>query len=197
MAASLTVITGPMFSGKTSRLLELADRASWAEKKTVLFNHSFDKRYSKDGSLATHNGQRLRAIAVSKPEEIPTKLRKGTKLILIDEAHFFSRQLIDVVEKLLEQGIEIIIAGLDQNFRGEGFGPIPELLARADKVEKLTAVCTYKTNGKICAREATMSQRLINGNPASYDTNEVMIGSEETYAARCREHHFVPAKSKI
>lgn len=110
---------------------------------------------------------------------------RDTDVVGIDEAQFFDEGIVNVVQKISREGKRVILAGLDMNFRGEPFGSMPILMAIADEVLKLHAICT------ICGEEATMTQRLVDGRPAKYDDPLIVIGASEKYEARCKEHHYI------
>ncbi len=185
----IEVITGCMFSGKSEELIRRLRRARIAKQRIQVFKPSIDTRYS-DIEIVSHNGEKIQAEPVKNVAELAGKIRSDTDVVGIDEAQFFDNSIIDVVNGLADQGMRIIIAGLDMDFRGEPFGPMPFLMAIADEVLKLHAICT------ICGDEATMTQRLINGKPASYNDPIVMVGASEKYEARCRKHHYVLDKPK-
>ena len=190
---SILVITGPMFSGKTTELIRHLERAIYAKKKGAIFKPSLDKRYSKS-DVVSHNGLRYPAIVV--PNTIDGVLNiyekaKELKLdvICIDEAQFFPIELIDMVDRLADEEKIVIVAGLNLDFRGEPFETMKELIARADDVIHLKAVCT------VCGMDATRTQRLINGEPAPYDSPRILVGGRDVYEARCRKHHIVPREN--
>ncbi len=186
----IEVITGCMFSGKSEELIRRVRRAKIARQKVQVFKSSLDTRYD-EAKVVSHSGAKVEAISVDHPEEIIAKIDNDTQVVAIDEAQFFSEKIVDVIEFLADRGIRVIVAGLDLDFRGEPFGPMPALLARAEKVDKLTAICM------VCGEEATRTQRIIDGKPASYYDPIVMIGAQEKYEARCRRHHIVPDKPNI
>jgi thymidine kinase len=186
----LDVIVGPMFSGKSEELVRRLNRFHIAKIKTQVFNHSSDTRYSKK-KIASHSHLKWTADFISDPNEILTKLKKNTKVVVIDEVQFFDKKLITVIEQILKTGRSIIVAGLDTNFRGEPFGIVPHLLAIADgQVLKLKSVCA------VCRQwNATRTQRILeNGDPAPYSDPLVKIGALDFYQARCTDHHMVPGK---
>src|SRR5258708_2920611 len=184
-----------MFSGKTGELLRLVDRSEHAEMDVQLFKPNLDNRWGKIESIASHNGHEHEAIPVACSAEILRLLKSSTKMIAIDEIQFFDKDILSVVEILVERGIEIVFAGLPLDFRGEPFGEMPYLLVKAGNIISLSAICKYKENGgKICGGEATRTQRLINGQPANYTDPIVLIGAAEAYTARCINHHEVPGK---
>jgi len=185
----LEVITGPMFCGKTDELLRRLRRAIIAKQKIQVFKPGFDIRYSSE-KVTSHAGNEYNAHPVENISEVPTLLLDDVTLVAIDEAQFFGEQIIDVVQALVDMGIRVIVAGLDMDFRGEPFGQMPVLLAQAEIVDKLHAICM------VCGEEATRTQRLVDGNPAYYDDPIIIVGASEMYEARCRIHHQVPRKEE-
>ncbi|MEF3244738.1 MAG: thymidine kinase [Caldisericaceae bacterium] len=180
----IEVITGCMFSGKSEELIRRLKRAKIAKQKVKVFKPSIDTRYS-IVEVVSHAGDKIEAIPISRSKEILDQIDKDTDVVGIDEAQFFDNEIIDVLRKLAKEGIRVVVAGLDMDFRGEPFGQMPFMMAIADEVIKLHAICT------VCGEDATMTQRLINGEPASYNDPVVMIGASETYEARCKLHHYV------
>jgi thymidine kinase len=185
----LEVICGSMFSGKSEELIRRVRRATFAKQEVKVFKPTIDNRYS-DEAVVSHNGNSVIAIPVSSPKEIFEHISEKTDVIAIDEVQFFSNDIIDVVQTLADCGYRVIVAGLDQDFRGEPFGPVPTLMAIAESVTKLQAVCT------VCGSPASRTQRLINGVPASYDDPVILVGASEAYEPRCRHHHEVPGKPR-
>ncbi len=181
------VITGCMFSGKSEELIRRLKRAKIARQKIQVFKPSIDTRYS-EIDVVSHNGYKITGVPVANSLEIKEKIRNDTDVVGIDEAQFFDEAIVKIANELADRGIRVIIAGLDMDFRGEPFGPMPKLLAIADEVQKLHAICT------VCGEDATRTQRLINGRPARYDDPVIMIGASERYEARCRRHHYVTNK---
>ncbi len=131
-------------------------------------------------------GSDFDAIPVEKAADIRKLIDKEATVIAIDEAQFFDDEIVQIVEELADHQIRVIVAGLDTDFRGEPFGPMPELMARAEQVEKLQAICM------VCGEPASRTQRLVNNKPARYDEPVVIVGAAEMYEARCRAHHEVP-----
>ncbi len=185
----LEVITGPMFCGKTDELLRRLRRAIIAKQKIQVFKPGFDIRYSSE-KVTSHAGNEYNACPVENISEVPTLLLDDVTLVAIDEAQFFGEQIIDVIQALVDKGIRVIVGGLDMDFRGEPFGQMPVLLAQAEFVDKLHAICM------VCGEEATRTQRLVDGNPAYYDDPIIIVGASEMYEARCRIHHQVPRKEE-
>jgi len=175
-----------MFSGKSEELIRRLKRAQIAKQKVIALKSSLDDRYGLE-AITSHSGVRLDSATVSCPTDVLKIVEeRQVEVVGIDEVQFFDPGIIDVAEYLAGKGVRVILAGLDQDFRGEPFGPMPELLALAEDVTKLTAVCM------VCGRPATRTQRIVNGRPARYDDPVVMVGAAESYEARCREHHVVP-----
>lgn len=183
----IEVICGPMFAGKSEELIRRVRTLSYAHQKIIAFKPSIDNRYDKT-AIASHDGEKYEAYAVKSVQDIKDLVTPDTQVVAIDEVQFSDSSIVSLCEKFADDGIRVIVAGLDTDFRGEPFGPMPELLARAEFVTKLTAACT------VCGCAATRTQRLVNGKPANYDDPIVLIGAKESYEARCRKHHVVPNK---
>ena len=182
---SIEVVCGSMFSGKTDELIRRLVRATIAKQKVQVFKPSIDIRYAVE-KIASHAGSQYDALPVSSAAEILTKVDSDTTVAGIDEAQFFDPQVAEIAQQLADRGIRVIVAGLDMDFRGEPFGPMPLILAKAERVDKLHAICM------VCGDEASRTQRLVNGKPAKYDDPVVIVGASELYEARCRAHHEVP-----
>ncbi len=180
----IEVITGPMYCGKSEELIRRLRRVSIAEQHVRVFKPSLDNRYTEE-EVVSHNGTRIEAVPVDNPQEIGERLDETVDVVGIDEAQFFPRGIIDVCERLADGDIRVITAGLDRDFRGEPFGPMPELIARAEYVKKLHAICVE------CGEPASRTQRLIDGDPASYEDPVIMVGADEVYEARCRSCHEI------
>lgn len=176
----LEVISGSMFSGKSEELIRRVRRAELASLKTSVFKHRFDDRTSID-FIDTHNGDKLKAVALENPEEIKNFITEETQIVAIDEVQFFKPEVVRTILDLVEDGKKVIAAGLDLDFRGVPFGPIPPLLAIADRITKLYAVCMT------CGNDAHYSQRLIDGRAAKFNDPIVLIGAQDVYQARCRD----------
>jgi thymidine kinase len=181
------VICGSMFSGKTEELIRRVRRACIAKQQVQVFKPDLDTRYSIQ-RVTSHSGSDFDAIPVKAAQDILALFEDGTTVVAIDEAQFFDPGLTQVTEELASRGIRVILAGLDMDFRGEPFGPMPALMSRADEVQKLHAICV------ICGEDASRTQRLVNGQPANYHDPIIMVGASESYEARCREHHLVPGR---
>jgi thymidine kinase len=182
---SIEVICGSMFSGKTDELIRRLVRAMIARQKVQVFKPSIDVRYAME-KVTSHAGADFDAIPVKKAAEIITMLNEDTTVIGIDEAQFMDADVVRVAQELAEIGKRVLVAGLDMDFRGEPFGPMPVLMSKAERVDKLHAICM------VCGEEASRTQRLVNGKPAHYDDPVVIVGAAELYEARCRLHHEVP-----
>ena len=178
------LICGSMFSGKTEELIRRLRRAVFARQKVQVFKPLIDDRYH-EKRVTSHNGLDFDARPVSFASEILNQVDPDTTVIAIDEVQFFDADVIDICEELADLGKRVICAGLDTDFRGVPFGPMPDLMARAEEVDKLHAICV------VCGEEANRTQRLINGQPAAYDDPIVLVGAAEVYEARCRQCHAV------
>lgn len=183
-----------MFSGKSEELIRRVTRSLIAKQRVAVFKPALDNRYHAT-EVASHAGRSIEAVAVPDVAGIRAHLSgqgdllsaapDGVDVVGIDEAQFFGSELVPLVLELADAGVRVILAGLDMDFRAEPFGFMPELLARAESVEKLTAICT------VCGAPATRSQRLIGGKPARFDDPIVLVGAQESYEARCRVHHDI------
>ncbi len=174
-----------MFSGKSEELIRRAKRVLIARQEVQVFKPQLDDRYHTT-DVVSHDGRRVEAQAVAGVRALRAALADPLpQVVAIDEAQFFDSELVALLVELADAGVRVITAGLDMDFRGEPFGPMPELLARAEYVEKLTAVCPR------CGAPATRTQRLIQGRPARFDDPVVLVGAYETYEPRCRRCHLV------
>ena len=184
-SGSIEVVCGSMFSGKTDELIRRLVRATIAKQTVKVFKPALDDRYTLE-KVTSHAGAYYDAIPVEQASDILEQVKDDTTVVAVDEAQFFDEAIVEVAQGLAQRGIRVIIAGLDMDFRGEPFGPMPVLMALAEKVDKLHAICM------VCGNEASRTQRLVNGQPARYDDSVVIVGASELYEARCREHHRVP-----
>lgn len=182
---SVEVITGSMFSGKTDELIRRLRRATIARQKVQVFKPAIDNRYNTE-KVTSHAGSNFEAFPIKSSAEIKMYLEDDTTVVAIDEAQFFDNDIIHIVQELANEGKRVIVAGLDTDFRGEPFGPMPVIIAQAEDVDKLHAICME------CGEPATRTQRLVNGKPAHYNDPVVIVGASEMYEARCRKHHIVP-----
>ena len=181
------LICGSMFSGKSEELIRRVKRAQIARQKIQVFTHAIDVRYG-TAKVASHSGADLDAHPIQRASQVLEQLQPGVTVVAIDEAQFFDWEIAEVVNALAQRGIRVIVAGLDTDFRGEPFGPMPLLMAQAEQLDKLNAICM------VCGGPASRTQRLVNGEPAAYDDPVVIVGASEMYEARCRHHHEVPGK---
>jgi thymidine kinase len=183
----IEVITGPMFAGKTEELLRRVKRMEYAKKNIVVFKPLMDNRFA-ENEVVSHNQNRTRSVNIAQAKEIFDYVEKDTDVVAIDEIQFLDEEAVKICEFLASKGIRVIVSGLDKEFRGEPFTFMPKLLAIAEYVTKLTAVCVK------CGAPATRTQRIVNGKPAKYNDPIVLIGAEESYEARCRSCHKVYQK---
>ena len=181
----LEVVCGPMFSGKSEELIRRLRRAEIAGQRALIVKPRIDNRYD-IAHVVSHAGAKMRAVAVDAPADIPG-LVEGYDVIGVDEVQFFGAEIVYVLDALVEGGLRVIACGLDQDFRGRPFGALPELLCRAELVDKLQAVCHR------CGGPATMTQRLVDGAPAPADGATIVVGALEQYEARCRSCHELAA----
>lgn len=179
------VICGSMFSGKSEELIRRVRRAQFAKQRIAVFKPQIDNRYSEE-AVVSHNGTTVIAHPIEKTEEMWDYISDEYDVIAIDEAQFFGEDIIETVQNLASHGFRVILAGLDQDFKGVPFGPMPFLMAIAEHVTKLQAVCSE------CGSPASRTQRLINGEPAKADDPIILVGASEAYEPRCRHHHSVP-----
>ncbi|MBB6051580.1 thymidine kinase [Armatimonas rosea] len=184
-AGSLTVICGSMFSGKTEELIRLVRRALYARRTVQVFKPALDTR-DPATVIRSHNGALHEALAVESSASLYLSIAPETQVIAIEEAQFFDEDIFSVCQALADEGKEVIVSGLDMDFRGAPFGAMPSLIAVADNVVKLRAICA------VCGGDAARSQRLLDGQPAPASAPTVLIGATEHYEARCRQCHRVP-----
>lgn len=185
-SGSLEVITGSMFCGKTDELIRRLRRAKIAKQKIQVFKPKIDNRYT-DAKVTSHAGSEFDAVSIDKAADIRAGLEADTTVVAIDETQFLDGEIVAIVKYLADLGLRVIVAGLDTDFRGEPFGSMPTLIAQAEHVDKLHAICM------VCGEDASRTQRLVNGKPANYNDPVVIVGASELYEARCRVHHEVPA----
>ncbi len=184
----IEIVCGSMFSGKTEELIRRLRRAQIAKQKLQVFKPILDNRYHAT-RVTSHNGLAFEAKPVHSSADILNELDSDTTIVGIDEVQFFDMEIVGICAVLADRGIRVICAALDSDFRGEPFGPIPHLMARAEEVTKLRAICV------VCGEPASRTQRLIDGEPAAYDDPVLLVGAAENYEARCRDCHAVlPAR---
>ncbi|MDY0404545.1 thymidine kinase [Virgibacillus sp. 179-BFC.A HS] len=181
------VICGSMFSGKSEELIRRIRRAAYGNLSVKVFKPAIDNRYAEE-LVVSHNGTSVTAYPIDKSEDIFDYMTDDLDIVGIDEVQFFDPAIVDVITELADRGIRVIAAGLDTDFRGEPFEPVPTLMALAESVTKLNAICP------VCGSVACRTQRLIDGKPASYDDPIILVGASESYEPRCRHHHEVPNK---
>jgi thymidine kinase len=182
----IEVISGVMFSGKSEELLRRVRRALIARKRVQVFKSHLDDRYGGIYRISSHDGSEFEAIPVNTSRQIAERIRPDTQVVAIDEAQFLDDGVVGLVNALADRGVRVIVAGTDMDFRGEPFGPLPQLLAVAERVVKLHAICVK------CGDLATRNQRLIDGEPAPAEGPTIQVGGSESYEARCRSCHDVP-----
>ena len=186
----IEVVCGVMFSGKSEELIRRVRRALIARKKVQVFKSHLDERYAGLYHVSSHDGRTVEAVPVDSPEQIARAVRPDTQVVAIDEAQFLPPEIVDLATALATSGRRVILAGTDTDFRGEPFGAMPQLLAVAELVDKLHAICV------VCGNAASRNQRLIDGKPARYDSPTIMVGANESDEARCRSCHAVPRKDE-
>jgi thymidine kinase len=182
----IEVISGVMFSGKSEELIRRVRRATLARRAVQVFKSHLDSRYTGIYNVTSHDGTALDATPIDSAAEILRQVRQDTEIVAIDEAQFLGYELIAAATLLAQRGVRVIVAGTDTDFRGEPFGAMGDLMAVAETVDKLRAICI------ICGGEACRNQRLVDGRPARWDAPLIVVGGRETYEARCRHCHRVP-----
>ena len=185
----IELICGSMFSGKSEELIRRLVRAEIAKQKVQVFKPKLDNRYDAQ-KVSSHSGYQYQATVVENATEIEALIANETDIVAIDEVQFFDWKVAELCDTLADHGHRVILAGLDMDFRGEPFGPMPLLMAQAEVVDKLQAICM------VCGAPASRTQRLIDGRPANYNDPIIMVGASEVYEARCRSHHKVPHNGK-
>ena len=185
----IEVIAGVMFSGKSEELIRRVRRSLIAKKRVQVFKSHLDDRYSGVYAVGSHDGRTIEAIPVDTTEQIGLRLDPLAQVVAIDEVQFLDGGIVALANSLANRGRRVILAGTDTDFRGEPFGPMPQLMCVAEVVDKLHAICV------LCGAPATRNQRLIDGKPARYDSPQLMVGGAEAYEARCRScHRILPAE---
>jgi len=183
----IEVVTGSMFSGKTEELLRRLRRAEIAGQEVAAFKPAVDDRYG-ETTVGSHVGRQWEASVVPNEGEGVWEIREelnGQDVVAVDEANFFSAELVEVCQRLADDGRRVVVSGIDQTYRGEPFEPLPQLMAVAEYVDKLQAICAE------CGEPATRNQRLVGGEPAHVDDPTIVVGAEESYEARCRNCHIL------
>ncbi|HEY6109271.1 MAG TPA: thymidine kinase [Gemmatimonadales bacterium] len=182
----IEVIAGVMFAGKSEELIRRVRRAAIARKQVQVFKSHLDARYAGLYSVTTHDGITVEAEPVDSSEQIVRAVRRDTEVVAVDEAQFLDEGIVDVSGALADRGVRVILAGTDVDFRGLPFGPMPRLMCAAEVIDKLHAICV------VCGGPATRNQRLVDGEPAPWNSPTIMVGGRESYEARCRHCHRVP-----
>lgn len=180
----IEVICGPMFAGKTEELIRRVRRMDFAKKKYVIFKPKIDNRYSLT-DVVSHNQKKVKAISISTSLEMDAYITEDIEAVIIDEVQFLDDAIVEKCRYLANHGMRVICAGLDCDFRGNPFPIVANLLAMAESITKLTAICV------VCGAEATKTQRIINGMPAKYEDPTILVGEKESYEPRCRNCHVV------
>jgi thymidine kinase len=186
----IEVIAGVMFSGKSEELVRRVRRAVIARKHVQVFKSHLDARYAGLYTVSTHDGGTVEAEPVDSSEGVVRAVRPETEVVAVDEVQFLDDGIVAAANGLADRGVRIVLAGIDMDFRGLPFGPMPTLLAVAEIVDKLQAICV------VCGGPASRNQRLVNGRPALWDSPTIMVGGRESYEARCRHCHKVPRKDE-
>lgn len=180
----IEVVTGCMFAGKTEEIMRRLRRAEIANCNIEVFTPHIDDRFDRE-IIGSHNGKSWEATVVEMNQDGLETMREASEadIIAVDEFNFFEPEFIPVLQALANSGVRVIVSGLDQNFRGEAFSPMDTLMAVADEVDKLSAIC------EVCGQDATRTQRLVDGDPAAFEEPTIQVGGEEAYQARCRDCH--------
>ncbi len=182
----IEVIAGVMFSGKSEELMRRVRRSVIARKRVQVFKSRLDDRYAGLFAVSSHDGRSVEAIPVDSSRQIAMRVDPAAHVVAVDEAQFLDVGIVELATSLAERGRRVILAGTDTDFRGEPFGAMPQLMAVAELVDKLHAICV------LCGNPASRNQRLIDGRPAPYDSPVIMVGAADSYEARCRQCHSVP-----
>jgi thymidine kinase len=186
----IEIIAGVMFSGKSEELIRRVRRAVIARKRVQVFKSHLDGRYSGIYAISSHDGRSVEAVPVDSSAQIAQSLDPMAQVIAIDEAQFLDEPIVELTASLAARGRRVILAGADTDFRGEPFGPMPQLMAVAEVVDKLHAICV------LCGSPASRNQRLVEGRPARYDSPVIQVGGIDSYEARCRACHQVPRRDE-
>ena len=189
-SGSIEVIAGVMFSGKSEELLRRVRRAEIARRRVQVFKSHLDERYSGIKHVSSHDGRVIEAVPIGTAGDMMRLLRPDTEVVAVDEAQFLDDAIVDVSTALAERGVRVMLAGTDTDFRGEPFGAMANLMAVAETVDKLRAICM------VCGNDACRNQRLIDGRPAPYESPIILVGGSDSYEARCRHCHRVPRRDE-
>jgi thymidine kinase len=185
-AGAIEVIAGVMFSGKSEELIRRVRRALIARRRIQVFKSHLDARYAGLFTISSHDGRTIEAVPVDSAGEIFRQVRADTEVVAIDEAQFLDGGIVEVAGALADRGVRVILAGTDTDFRGLPFGAMGTLMAVAEDVTKLRAICV------VCGELACRNQRLVDGAPAPWQAPVIQVGGAESYEARCRQCHDVP-----
>jgi thymidine kinase len=189
-SGSIEVIAGVMFSGKSEELQRRVRRAQIAKRRVQVFKSHLDERYAGLRHVSSHDGRSIEAVPIGTAGEMMRLLKPDTEVVAVDEAQFLDDAIVDVSTALAGRGVRMILAGTDTDFRGEPFGAMAQLMAVAEAVDKLRAICM------VCGDDACRNQRLIDGRPAPYDSPVILVGGSDAYEARCRHCHRVPRRDE-
>lgn len=185
----IEIICGPMFAGKSEELIRRVKRMEYAKQTFVCFKPKIDNRYS-ENEIVSHNLHKTKSININSSTEILSLIPEHCDAVVIDEVQFLDEGIVEVCRRLADSGYRVICAGLDMDFRGIPFHNVALLMASAEYVQKLTAICVK------CGSPATRTQRVVNGVPADYDDPIIIVGAAQTYEPRCRHCHDVPKKGQ-
>ena len=186
----IEVVSGVMFSGKSEELMRRVRRAILARKTVQVFKSYLDDRYGGLQFVSSHDGRRVESIPIQSSLELAQNVRHDTQVIAVDEVQFLDDGVVGVLNALADEGRRVIVAGTDMDFAGRPFGPMGHLLAVAEMIDKLHAICVR------CGDPATRNQRLIDGRPAPAEGPVIQVGGLESYEARCRRCHEVPSVNR-
>ena len=189
-SGSIEVSAGVMFSGKSEELQRRVRRAQIAKRRVQVFKSHLDERYAGLRHVSSHDGRMIEATPIGTAGDLMRALKPDTEVVAIDEAQFLDDAIVDVSTALAERGVRVIVAGTDTDFRGEPFGAMAQLMAVAETVDKLSAICM------VCGDDACRNQRIIDGRPAPYDSPVILVGGSDSYEARCRHCHRVPRRDE-
>jgi thymidine kinase len=189
-SGSIEVIAGVMFSGKSEELQRRVRRAEIARRRVQVFKSHLDERYAGLRHVSSHDGRSIEAVPIGMAGDLMRVLKPDTEVVAVDEAQFLDDAIVDVATALAERGVRVILAGTDTDFRGEPFGAMAQLMAVAETVDKLSAICM------VCGDDACRNQRLIDGRPAPYESPVILVGGSDSYEARCRHCHRVPRRDE-
>ena len=189
-SGSIEVIAGVMFSGKSEELQRRVRRAEIARRRVQVFKSHLDERYAGLRHVSSHDGRMIEATPIGTAGDLMRALKPDTEVVAVDEAQFLDDAIVDVSTALAGRGVRMILAGTDTDFRGEPFGAMAQLMAVAETVDKLSAICM------VCGDDACRNQRIIDGRPAPYDSPVILVGGSDSYEARCRHCHRVPRRDE-